>query len=349
MRTGERTVNLIATGLAFVVSALITGYLCHPGTKFYRLDHPNARSLHTNPTPRGGGLGIIVGVLIPAALLVALGEDSNSGLGWLAAAALLVAVISLVDDWLSIHFGVRIVVHFTAAGVLVWDGFGLQSITLPGETWELSEFVVIGVSLLFIVWMANLYNFMDGMDGFAGGMTVIGFGAFGLLGWLANAELFSALSLLIAAAAAGFLLFNFPARIFMGDVGSSSLGFLAAAFMLWADRDGVFPLWVGVLVFSPFIVDASVTLIMRMVRRERFWEAHKTHYYQRLVQLGWGHRRTVLWEYVLMILCAASAVLARQLSPGGQWFIIVMWLVVYLLIMLAVRHFEARRRAVMAR
>jgi UDP-N-acetylmuramyl pentapeptide phosphotransferase/UDP-N-acetylglucosamine-1-phosphate transferase len=342
--------NLIVTGLAFVVAALITGYVCHPGTKFYRLDHPNARSLHANPTPRGGGLGIVAGILVSATVFVTLEESSSMGLGWFAAAALLVAAISLIDDWLSIHFGVRIVVHFTAAGVLIWDGFWLQSITVPGETWPLSDFLAIVLSLLFIVWMTNLYNFMDGMDGFAGGMTVIGFGTFAAFGWLTGAELFSALSLLVAAAAGGFLLFNFPpARIFMGDVGSSFLGFLAAAFMLWADRDGIFPLWTGVLLFSPFIVDASVTLIMRIIRRERFWEAHKTHYYQRLVQLGWGHRRTVLWEYLLMILCAASAVSARQLSPRGQWFIIVMWLFAYLLIMLGVRHFEARRSAVMTR
>jgi len=342
--------NLIVTGLAFVVAALITGYLCHPGTKFYRLDHPNARSLHVNPTPRGGGLGIVVGILVSSATLVTLGEGSNIELGWLAAAALLVAVISLIDDWLSIHFGVRIVVHFTAAGVLVWDGFWLQSITLPGETWALADLVAIGLSLLFVVWMVNLYNFMDGMDGFAGGMTVMGFSTFATLGWLAGAELFSALSLLVAATAAGFLLFNFPpARIFMGDVGSSCLGFFAAAFILWADRDGIFPLWIGVLVFSPFIVDASVTLIMRMARRERFWEAHKTHYYQRLVQLGWGHRRTVLWEYLLMILCALSAVFAQRLSPPGQWVIIAVWVTAYLLIMLAVRYLEARRSAVMTR
>jgi len=342
--------ELIVIGLAFVVAALITGYLCHPGTKFYRLDHPNARSLHVNPTPRGGGLGIIVGILVSATVLVTFGEGSNMGLGWLAAAALLVAIISLIDDWLSIHFGVRIVVHFTAAGVLVWDGFWLQSITLPGETWALSDLVAIGLSLLFIVWMTNLYNFMDGMDGFAGGMTVIGFGTFGVLGWLAGAESFGVLCLLVAAAAGGFLRFNFPpARIFMGDVGSSFLGFLAAAFMLWADRDGIFPLWIGVLVFSPFIVDASATLIMRMVKRERFWEAHKTHYYQRLVQLGWGHRRTVLWEYGLMILCALSAVLAQRLSPPGQWVIIVLWVIAYLLIMLAVHHLEARRSAVVTR
>ena len=196
----------------------------------------------------------------------------------------------------------------------------------------------------------NLYNFMDGMDGFAGGMAVIGFGTFAVFGWLAGQQLFAALNLIVAAAAGGFLLFNFPAaRIFMGDIGSSSLGFLAAAFMLWADRNGIFPLWIGVLVFSPFIVDATVTLIRRILRRDKFWEAHKRHYYQRLVQLGWGHRRTVLWEYAVMVLCAVSALIARYLAPSGQWIMIAMWLLAYLVIMIVVHELEARRDAIMTR
>jgi UDP-N-acetylmuramyl pentapeptide phosphotransferase/UDP-N-acetylglucosamine-1-phosphate transferase len=338
--------NLIATGLAFVVTALITGYLCHPGTRFYRLDHPNARSLHVNPTPRGGGLGILAGILVSGALVAATGEGSNMGLGWLATAALLVAIVSLVDDWLSIHFGVRMVVHFTAAGLLVWDGFLLQSITLPGETWVLSDFLALALSLLFIVWMVNLYNFMDGMDGLAGGMAVIGFGTFAVLGWSSGDDVFTTLNLIVAAAAGGFLIFNFPpARIFMGDIGSSVLGFLAAAFALWADKEQIFPLWVAVLVFSPFISDATVTLIKRILRAEKFWEAHKTHYYQRLVQAGWGHRRTVLWEYALMLLCAVSAILSRSLTPAAQWFLIAAWVIAYLLIMILAHWLEARRKA----
>jgi UDP-N-acetylmuramyl pentapeptide phosphotransferase/UDP-N-acetylglucosamine-1-phosphate transferase len=294
-------------------------------------------------------LAIVVAIIISG--LIAVGSFSSSGyLPWISIAALLVAGISFADDWLGLHPGYRIVVHFLAAGLLMWAGLHLTSIVLPGSAWLLPRALGVGLSFVFIVWMVNLYNFMDGMDGFAAGMAVIGFGGFATLGWLGEQPLFAALSLIAAAAAGGFLMSNFPpARIFMGDVGSSFLGFLAAAFMLWAQRDGIFPLWIGILVFSPFVVDATVTLIKRILRKERFWEAHKTHYYQRVVQLGWGHRRTVVWEYALMSLCVLSALLARYLSATGQWLIIAIWLLVYLAIMLAVHQLEARRGAMITR
>lgn len=127
-------------------------------------------------------------------------------------------------------------------------------------------------------------------------------------------------------------MFNFPpARIFMGDLGSSTLGLMAASLGLWADHTGLFPLWVAVLVFSPFIVDATVTLARRIVRGERVWVAHKTHYYQRVVELGWGHRRTVLWEYVAMLGAGASAVAAVGASPPVQWAILVSWGAAYVI------------------
>jgi UDP-N-acetylmuramyl pentapeptide phosphotransferase/UDP-N-acetylglucosamine-1-phosphate transferase len=129
----------------------------------------------------------------------------------------------------------------------------------------------------------------------------------------------------------------------MGDVGSSLLGMSAAAFSLWADREGYFPLWVALLVFSPFIVDATVTLLRRLGRGERVWEAHKSHYYQRLVQLGWGHRRTVLAEYVLMAACALSAFVALYAPVAARWTVLGGWLVVYLLVMAWIDQAEVRR------
>ena len=127
----------------------------------------------------------------------------------------------------------------------------------------------------------------------------------------------------------------------MGDTGSSVLGLLAAAMTLWADRDGVFPLWTGVLIFSPFIVDSTVTLVRRLVNGERVWIAHKDHFYQRLVQLGWGHRRTVYWEYVLMGGCALSAVTAVELSPDAQAFLLWGWALAYTMLIGIVYRLEA--------
>ena len=168
--------------------------------------------------------------------------------------------------------------------------------------------------------MINLYNFMDGMDGFAGGMALIGFSA---LAWLGRADIgFALLQLSIAAASAGFLLYNFPpAKIFLGDIGSTALGFLVAANSLWGSSVGLFPLWAALLIFSPFIVDASVTLSRRILRRERIWQAHRSHYYQRLVLCGWSHKRTVLAEYALMLVCALAAIFALQFSVSIIWII----------------------------
>lgn len=128
----------------------------------------------------------------------------------------------------------------------------------------------------------------------------------------------------------------------MGDTGSTSLGFLAAACSLWGSHSRLFPFWVALLIFSPFIVDATVTLLRRLWRGEKFWQAHRNHYYQRLVLLGWGHRRTVLAEYVLMLACAGSAALAVQLSAVGQWLLLIAWGVIYSVLMWGVEQLERR-------
>ncbi len=203
---------------------------------------------------------------------------------------------------------------------MLYGGFFLQKFEIPGISWHWSYAVGAVFSTLFTVWMINLYNFMDGMDGLAGGMAMFGFGVFAVMGWMAGHDTFFFISLIIAAASAGFLSFNFPpARIFMGDIGSSTLGFLVSALSLWGARDGVFPVWIAVLVFSPFIIDATVTLFRRQLRGERVWQAHREHYYQRLVRMGWGHRKTVLVEYAFMATCGVLALALRGAAADIQW------------------------------
>ena len=166
---------------------------------------------------------------------------------------------------------------------------------------------------LVIAWLTNLYNFMDGADGLAGGMTVLGFSAYAIAAAIGADGAFATLNLCVAASAAAFLLFNFPpARIFMGDGGSVPLGFLAGALGLSGWHSGLWPLWFPAVVFSPFIVDATVTLLRRARRGEKVWQAHRSHYYQRLVIMGWTHRRLAGAEYLLMTACAACALAALQ-------------------------------------
>jgi UDP-N-acetylmuramyl pentapeptide phosphotransferase/UDP-N-acetylglucosamine-1-phosphate transferase len=237
-------------------------------------------------------------------------------------------------------------VHFLVALLLVYGGYAIDALELPGLRWPLAPWLGAAITCLYVVWLINLYNFMDGMDGFAGGMAVFGFGTFAVLGALGGAPLFAGASGVVAAAAGGYLLYNFPpARIFMGDAGSSLLGFLAAGLSLWASMAEIFPLWIAVLAFSPFIVDATVTLLRRLSRRERVWEAHKSHCYQRLVELGWGHRKTVLLEYVLMLLCSLSAVAGARLAPAHQWWLLAVWTIVYVILISLVQRLEGRVRS----
>ena len=333
---------LIAATIAFVVSAFLTRRFCDPTSWLHLLDHPNERSLHSQPTPRTGGVAILAG-FVSAIPVWQFAVDGAGPVVCLVAGALLIAMFSFLDDRRGLPIGVRFLGHALGAGLVV-IGAGL---TLPPLFPEMSMpwpvWLELTLSMLFLVWMVNLYNFMDGMDGFAGGMASIGFGTFAILGQIAGNPPFAALSLTIAVAAGGFLLFNFPpARIFMGDTGSATLGLLAGGFMLWGVRDGVYPLWVALLVFSPFIVDASVTLVRRLLRGERVWQAHKSHYYQRLVQSGWGHRKTVLYEYALMLACGLSALFARYLNPQGQVALVLFWCLVYPLLMTGVHRLEKK-------
>jgi UDP-N-acetylmuramyl pentapeptide phosphotransferase/UDP-N-acetylglucosamine-1-phosphate transferase len=184
---------------------------------------------------------------------------------------------------------------------------------------------------------------MDCMDGFAGGMTVIGGLCFAFLGWATDHRVMLIMSALLAGSSAGFLVHNFPpARIFMGDVGSVPIGFVFGALILWASHDGVFDLWVPLMIFSPFLVDATVTLSRRIVRGERIWEAHRSHYYQRLVLAGWSHRKTVLFEYGLMVVCGILAMSYHFGSDRQRAGALISVTMVYLALFVLVQSVERR-------
>ena len=326
-----------------VVSALLSGALSRYRGRWALLDKPNERSLHTHAIPRSGGLGILAGLAVGA--YVAGAYTNLPGGRWALLALLLVAGVCFADDLRRLPAVVRLPVHFAAAVLLVYPGGYAPAVLhlFPGIQTAGPAWVIQAFCLLFTVWMVNLYNFMDGMDGFAGGMAVIGFGSLALLGCLAGSPAYAGAAMLVAAASAGFLPFNFPpARLFMGDVGASSLGYLAAFFILLAERTRLFPLWLGLLVFSPFLVDATWTLARRALKGRIPWKAHREHFYQRLVQAGWSHRRTTVLSYSLMLNCSACAALAFwSAAPGVQGLLLGWMTAVYLAI---VAYVNARER-----
>ena len=293
-----------AIAVPALVSAAVLFALVRRSPAF-AVDVPNERSLHSRPVPRLGGIGIAAGVAagfaagaVPPSLALLL--------------ALALAAVSFLDDVRRLPTSVRLAAHIAAAAIIVWYSLS------PMHPLE------IALLALAVAWITNLYNFMDGSDGLAAGMTIIGFGAYASAAWLAQDLQVALPAAAVAAASAAFLAFNFhPARVFLGDAGSIPLGFLAGALGLIGWRDDVWPLWFPVLVFAPFIGDATLTLARRLSRGERPWQAHRDHYYQRLVRLGFGHRRTAYVGYALMALCAGAALYARGERPLVQWTTVV--------------------------
>lgn len=296
--------------LAFCLCALVLWVLLRTGIA-WRLatDIPNERSLHTRPTPRAGGWGIVPVVAVFTAVMA-------PSLWLVALFFVLLAALSQIDDRRGLPVGARFGAHVVAVGAVV------VLYPAPVPSW------VLAVIALLMVWLVNLYNFMDGSDGLAGGMTLLGFGGYAIAALTAERpELELAVaSALAGGAAGGFLLFNFhPARIFLGDAGSIPLGFLAGALGYWGWRGGVWPVWFPALIFSPFVADASVTLARRLLRGEKVWQAHREHFYQRMVQMGCGHALTARIWYSFMAAGIILAIAARSLAPVQQWLAVVTW------------------------
>lgn len=300
--------------VAFIVTLLALVILLKTRLAAMALDQPNQRSLHTKVTPRTGGLAIMAGVIAAWPLL--------GHIGVFMIPLVVLMAVSLIDDIRGLP------VHWRLLAQLVLSA-GFVAAVMPDDPWWLMFPVVLAIT-----WMINLYNFMDGSDGLAGGMAVFGFGFYALAAYLASDVQLAWMSGSIAAAALAFLLFNFyPARIFMGDAGSVPLGFLAGSIGLYGWQHGNWPLWLPILVFSPFIVDATATLLKRALGRERVWQAHRSHYYQRLVQMGWGHKKTAIAEYVLMAAAGLSGLSILQHGHALTAAVLIVWVWIYGLIL----------------
>ncbi len=297
--------------ISFTVTFILLIVLLKTRLVDFALDEPNGRSLHVRLTPRTGGLAVMSGLIV--ALLIA-----QLSLSWIWLVLALVS-ISLIDDICGLSVRWRFFVQFIVCGFFVF---------LCGQQIHYLLWIPL---LLGLVWMTNLYNFMDGSDGLAGGMGLFGFGAYAIASYLSHDFQLAIMNASIAASCVGFLIFNFhPAKIFMGDSGSIPLGFLAGAVGVYGFIHSYWQVWFPLLVFSPFIVDATVTLFKRLLNGERVSQAHRSHYYQRLVQMGWGHKKTAIMEYILMLLCSVSALILLMFSNILVVCVLVLWMLIYL-------------------
>ncbi|MGO4002620.1 MraY family glycosyltransferase [Pseudomonas fluorescens] len=272
-----------------VLSLVLTAVLRRYALSRSIIDIPNARSSHSIPTPRGGGVAIVIAFLVALPILGAIGLVPWSPLIAVGGAGALVAVIGFMDDHGHIAARWRLLGHFTAAiWALAWLG-GLPPVVFFGVSLDLHWFGHI-LAAIYLVWMLNLYNFMDGIDGIAsvealcvclGACLIYGLNGTPALTWGA---------LILAMAVLGFLYWNFPpARIFMGDAGSGFLGIALGVLSVQAAWESSALLWVWLILLGVFIVDATFTLMRRLIRGDKVYEAHRSHAYQFASRLAGRH------------------------------------------------------------
>ncbi|MFK3725709.1 glycosyltransferase family 4 protein [Pseudomonas monteilii] len=275
---------------AFVLTALIRRYALARSL----MDVPNARSSHSVPTPRGGGVAIVCAFLLALAGLWSVGQVASADVIALGGAGLLVAVVGFIDDHQHIPARWRLLGHGLAAlWLLAWLG-GLPTVVVAGLSVS-APWLLVPLAVLYLVWLLNLYNFMDGIDGIAGlEAVVVCLVISGLYLAGGHAEAMIA-PLVLAAAVMGFLLWNFPpAKIFMGDAGSGFLGMTLGGLSLqgaWVAPDY---LWAWLILLGVFIVDATVTLLRRLLNGDKVYEAHRSHAYQHAARRVAGHRPVTL-------------------------------------------------------
>ena len=300
--------------VVFVIAAAILSWLLASRVRLYALDRlldiPNERSSHKSPTPRGGGLAIAVTVL-GGIILAAMWR----WISWDLAIALsgggtMIAAVGWIDDHRSLPALTRFAVQFLSAGwAMYWLG-GLRSLSVGFTELQLGIVGTI-LGIVGIVWAINLYNFVDGIDGLAAGEAISTGVIGGLLLLKTGSPGLAMVAFLIAAANAGFLPLNWaPAKLFMGDVGSGLLGYLFAVLAVASENVGAVPLLLWVLLLGAFVFDATVTLCRRIAHGERWYHAHHSHAYQRMVQAGSSHATVSSMILAINVVLAALAIVA---------------------------------------
>ncbi|AIR89960.1 MraY family glycosyltransferase [Pseudomonas cremoricolorata] len=332
--------------VALAVSFCLTAALRRYALARSLLDIPNARSSHSIPTPRGGGVAVVLTFLLMLLALRRLELISPSLFLALMGAGAGVAVIGFLDDHGHIAARWRLLGHFLAAGwALYWLG-GMPVLPVFGISVDLGVLGTL-VGLVFLVWMLNLYNFMDGIDGIAGVQAVTAcFSAcllYGLNGY--PSELW--VPLFLALAVCGFLCWNFPpARIFMGDAGSGFLGIVLGVLSLHAASFAAELFWCWLVLLGVFVVDATATLLRRLVRGDKVYEAHRTHAYQYASRHYGRHLPVTLAVALINVFWLLPiAVLCAQTALNGVWAVLLAYAP---LVALALR-FHAGKRETNAR
>ena len=290
------------------------------------IDVPNGRSSHRRPTVRGGGIGLAVGLCL---VLLAFGSRGrwvpHGDIGLFAIATVIIAAIGLWADYLDPPASWRLFLQLSAAGLIIGGGMGFHTFLLPwGHNFTL-WWAAVPLTLLWIAGLTNLYNFIDGVDGMAAGLAVVFSSGVAAVAVATHHPYEAIVALTILAGCLGFLWFNFPpAKVFMGDVGSLTLGFVFSVLAIRLATLGKYPipLMFFLILYSSFLFDTSYTILYRALRGEKFWLAHRTHLYERLTLVGWRHLHVTLLYVGLSLVSLGLAFGYLYAGPVGRTVIV---------------------------
>ena len=309
-----------------ITSALITGFIRSYALRSGLIDTPNPRSSHDRPTPRGGGLSIVITFIALLVLLYLITDMPKQVFYALLSGGTVIGGVGLLDDRRHIPAAYRILVHFAAASIAVYMIGGLPPLQIGAHSIDLGWSGHI-LSVVFLVWLTNLFNFMDGIDGIATIEAIfIASAAF----IISDAEPRHYLMLLeagLAASCVGFLFWNWPpAKIFLGDVGSGFLGVILGTLAIISANLNDLPIWTWLILAGVFIADATVTVVRRMINGEKWYTAHRSHAYQRAARRLQSHKQVTVLVSAINVGWLLPLAWFSALRPEfGWWLTLLAW------------------------
>jgi len=284
---------------AFLASLLGTWAVRGYARRHAVFDVPNERSSHVSPTPRGGGLAFVIVIVVLTSILAVTDRIATSTAAAIVIGGLLLGTVGWVDDTRGLRPSIRLVIQIVAAVIAVTLLGGLPSVAAFGRIVD-TRYAGAIMAVVGLVWLTNLFNFMDGIDGIAASQGAVASATAALVLLRAGDTGIGSVAAITSAALVGFLCWNWaPASIFMGDVGSGFIGFMVGVLGIASEHDGHFGVLAALTVASPFVVDATLTLFRRLLRGERPWSPHRTHAYQRAA-LWCGAHAPVAVAYICL-------------------------------------------------